>query len=74
MKVPDLSEYCNICGGDGCDLNRPLDEKDDDGQPMFERCGFCNGTGQRPTDFGVKMIEFLKLHLPRMWEELKDLK
>ncbi len=74
MKHIKLREFCEMCDGDGADLNNPLEEMDDAGKPLFVKCGFCNGTGSVPTKFGLEILQFLKEQLPEMWDTLKKLK
>ncbi len=69
-----LSIYCEMCSGDGWDLNKPTGEVDNNGEDLFWACGFCNGTGSIPTEFGMDLLSFLKEHLPEIWGNLKKQK
>lgn len=71
-KMPALSKFCEFCDSDGFDLTRPTGEKDEKGRPLYEPCGYCNGSCYRPTDYGMKLLVFLKEQLPRIFSQLKS--
>ncbi len=74
MKNRKLSVYCEMCGGDGVNDNKRTEASSDSGEPLFYPCGFCNGIGLIPTEFGIEILSFLKDQLPEIWDNLKKQK